>query len=296
MGLKSFVACCSVSGAAGQVHPEMKTVTIPLFGLDESGKSTLLDRLRRQPPKETKPTWGFVTANVLLPGDAVAVLRLFDVGGHERIRGIWTNYIAEAHAICYVVDGSQPDRFAEAAEQLHRIYRTRMVYGKPLLIFVNKRDAPNCVSQESVISALRLDGLLLPLEPGEDPLSASLIARTISAKYAERKGQVIDANILDGFSTLLHAVHRQWAVLDPRVRADTQAQREAYEAELEQRKTRLGTAAGNGNGEAKGKREPEAVPPSDALLVKSVVVGNEDEAEFPAAAAGGDPMPVKLEI
>ena len=63
-----------------------------------------------------------------------APLRLFDVGGGEKIRGIWKCYYMEAHAAVFVVDASDPARFDEARTLLHEAYATETLNGKPLLV------------------------------------------------------------------------------------------------------------------------------------------------------------------
>lgn len=61
-------------------------------------------------------------------------LELYDVGGGRTIRGIWPNYLAECHALVYVVDASAPERAEECRSTLHALLRDHRVAGKPVLL------------------------------------------------------------------------------------------------------------------------------------------------------------------
>ncbi|KJH43618.1 hypothetical protein DICVIV_10360 [Dictyocaulus viviparus] len=66
-------------------------------------------------------------------------IKVYDLGGHERIRDIWTNYYAEVHGIMYVVDLSNEERLEENYETLKKLQQHQGTSRKPFLIVLNKR-------------------------------------------------------------------------------------------------------------------------------------------------------------
>ena len=113
--------------------------TLIMLGCDGAGKSTLVAAMRGGDVSKVTTTVGFDPHKCVLDG---APLRLFDVGGGEKIRGIWKCYYMEAHAAVFVVDASDPARFDEARTLLHEAYATETLNGKPLLV-ANPNPHPN---------------------------------------------------------------------------------------------------------------------------------------------------------
>ena len=110
-----------------------------MLGCDGAGKSTLVAAMRGGDVSKVTTTVGFDPHKCVLDG---APLRLFDVGGGEKIRGIWKCYYMEAHAAVFVVDASDPARFDEARTLLHEAYATETLNGQPLLV-ANPNPSPN---------------------------------------------------------------------------------------------------------------------------------------------------------
>ena len=87
---------------------------ILVLGLDKSGKTTLLERLKELytdvpglEPDAILPTVGL---NVGRIEACNAHLILWDLGGQLGLRGIWEKYYADAHGLLYVVDAADPSR------------------------------------------------------------------------------------------------------------------------------------------------------------------------------------------
>ncbi|KAI8928649.1 P-loop containing nucleoside triphosphate hydrolase protein [Entophlyctis helioformis] len=70
----------------------------------------------------------------------VVGIKFFDVGGSDKIRGIWRNYLAEAHGCVYVINGSDTQRLNESIQSLVEVYTHRMLDKKPILILVTHTD------------------------------------------------------------------------------------------------------------------------------------------------------------
>ena len=92
-------------------------VSILVVGLDNSGKSTLINYLK---PTEQKtlniaPTVGFSTEEFRVLGMKVTC---FDMSGQGKYRNLWESYYGQVNAIIFVVDAADKLRLAVAKEEL----------------------------------------------------------------------------------------------------------------------------------------------------------------------------------
>ena len=74
-----------------------------MLGLDNSGKTSILYRLKLGQPKRTVPTIGFNVETLEYKNIAFTV---WDVGGQEKLRALWRHYFASTQALIFVVDSS----------------------------------------------------------------------------------------------------------------------------------------------------------------------------------------------
>jgi ADP-ribosylation factor-like protein 6 len=137
-----------------------RKVNIVLVGLDNSGKTTVLNKLK--PSKtaltETTPTIGynleeFTRGNLKFSA--------YDMGGGSQFRDIWANYYNDCDALIFVVDGSDALRLQVAYNELGSIIEDRGFRDKrtPVLVLANKTDLPSCLSVIEIQRALRLDSI-----------------------------------------------------------------------------------------------------------------------------------------
>lgn len=143
--------------------------SILLLGLDNAGKTTLLEQIKSSYNPDhnarlnTVPTVG---QNVSLVDLGECYLKIWDVGGQHTLRGLWQNYYSSCHAIVFVIDstdvgdadvekineGSAPGggevdvgRLEECKLVLESILGDQQTEGVPLLVLANKQDAEDCV-------------------------------------------------------------------------------------------------------------------------------------------------------
>jgi ADP-ribosylation factor related protein 1 len=102
-------------------HPSLTSLeySVLLLGLDNAGKTTLLNQIKKNfiPPSDsstsnttananagkTVPTIGQNVSTITLPD---MYLKIWDVGGQLSMRGLWQSYYTSCHAIIFVVDSS----------------------------------------------------------------------------------------------------------------------------------------------------------------------------------------------
>lgn len=111
-----------------------KNQEIIMVGLDAVGKTTILYILKENENLPTVPTIGF---NIEECQIKKTKLKIWDVGGQERIRHLWGSYSKESNGVVYVFDISYPEKWKEAAALLHKIMDERRL---PTLILLNKTD------------------------------------------------------------------------------------------------------------------------------------------------------------
>jgi len=137
--------------------------SILLLGLDNAGKTTLLEQIKalyspdHHPKLQTVPTVGQNVSLISLPD---CYLRIWDVGGQHSLRGLWQSYYSSAHAIVFVIDSTdigdaslaqssadadEDGRLAECKLVLEDVLQHEATEGVPVLVLANKQDREDCV-------------------------------------------------------------------------------------------------------------------------------------------------------
>eukprot|EP01027_Heterolobosea_sp_BB2_P000334 GEZU01000482.1.p1 GENE.GEZU01000482.1~~GEZU01000482.1.p1 ORF type:complete len:183 (+),score=46.47 GEZU01000482.1:152-700(+) len=120
---------------------------ILMLGLDAAGKTTILYNLKLGEVVTTIPTIGFNVEEIKYKS---LTLRVWDVGGQDRIRILWRHYFKNSNALIYVVDSADPERIRESMEELQKCLTDPTLAGIPVLIYANKQDLPNSLSVQEI--------------------------------------------------------------------------------------------------------------------------------------------------
>lgn len=137
--------------------------SVLILGLDNAGKTTLLEQLKSQFPLTDKgrrneeqklkaldnimPTVGQNVGHVKV---ANVLLKLWDVGGQENLRTLWDSYYEQAHAVVFVVDSCDRDRIEECRQTLDSIVSHESIEGAPILMLANKQDKEDRMEVEDI--------------------------------------------------------------------------------------------------------------------------------------------------
>ncbi|XP_077421995.1 ADP-ribosylation factor-like protein 14 [Vanacampus margaritifer] len=126
-----------------------------MLGLDQSGKSTLLYKLKYNESVVTVPTVGF-NVETLETDRSSPGLTVWDVGGQRKMRPHWKHHYADTAGLVFVVDSADQGRLDEARKELHRVLKYESLKGVPLVVLSNKQDLRGALSPEAVCQKLGL--------------------------------------------------------------------------------------------------------------------------------------------
>eukprot|EP00931_Biecheleriopsis_adriatica_P102971 TRINITY_DN77867_c0_g1_i1.p1 TRINITY_DN77867_c0_g1~~TRINITY_DN77867_c0_g1_i1.p1 ORF type:complete len:184 (+),score=43.26 TRINITY_DN77867_c0_g1_i1:132-683(+) len=132
-----------------------KKVRIVVVGLDNSGKTTVLNALKpKKASLETVPTVGFSTEEFQKHGINICA---FDMSGQSRYRNLWEHYYCEVEGIIVVIDATDKIRFAVVKDELETMLEDERIKGIPMLFLNNKMDQPMASHPAETIKALDLE-------------------------------------------------------------------------------------------------------------------------------------------
>mmetsp|Transcript_7801 Transcript_7801/g.20130 ORF Transcript_7801/g.20130 Transcript_7801/m.20130 type:complete len:219 (+) Transcript_7801:166-822(+) len=129
---------------------------ILMVGLDASGKTTILYRLKLGEVTTTIPTIGFNVETVQYKNISFTV---WDVGGQDKIRPLWRHYYHGTNGLVFCIDSNDRERIEDARDELSKILDEEEMKDAVLLVFANKQDLPMAMSVSEVTTRLRLEEL-----------------------------------------------------------------------------------------------------------------------------------------
>merc|ERR1711890_142789 len=130
----------NMGGIVSRLNALFQTPTpieISMVGLDSAGKTTVLYQMKTKTTIATIPTIGFNVESFKVKN---VTFNVWDIGGQDKIRALWSTYIENAAGIVFVVDIVDKDRWSEAAAELEKIIS--LSGNKPILVLANKADDP----------------------------------------------------------------------------------------------------------------------------------------------------------
>ncbi|KEG12654.1 putative ADP-ribosylation factor family [Trypanosoma grayi] len=133
---------------------------VTLVGLQGAGKTTFLaaicDGKESVQLHDTIPTIGLNTRKVTRGS---VNIKVWDIGGQPRFRGMWERYCRGVQSIVFVVDACDVALFEEVRRSLHDLVERPCLSGIPLLVLANKNDLEEACSADAVAAELQLSKL-----------------------------------------------------------------------------------------------------------------------------------------
>ncbi|XP_022377383.1 ADP-ribosylation factor-like protein 13A [Enhydra lutris kenyoni] len=134
-----------------------RNVTIIIIGLDNSGKTVLVEAFQRLLPSRMDNCMKPELITLLLDEYEVSI---YDLNGDMKGREIWPNYYAQAHGLVFVLDSSDLGRMQEVKIIMTHLLADKRVAGKPLLLLANKQDKKDALLPCDIIEYLLLERLV----------------------------------------------------------------------------------------------------------------------------------------
>ena len=135
---------------------DIKNVRIIMIGLDDAGKTTILNVLKIGETTETIPTIGFNVETLDYKGLNFTV---WDVGGQDKIRVLGKHYYQNTDGLIFVVDSNDRDRIEDAAEELKKMLAEEELKDCAVLVMANKQDLNGALSPNDVTDKMGMGQL-----------------------------------------------------------------------------------------------------------------------------------------
>jgi ADP-ribosylation factor-like protein 14 len=144
-------------GLLSSKNPKVNQAHILLLGLDSAGKSTLLYKLKLNKNATTTPTIGFNVEMMELENRLSLVV--WDVGGQEKMRSVWSDYCENADGLVYVVDSTDTQRLEVSRKEFKNILKNEHIQNVPVVVLANKQDVPGALSAEDITRMFKVKKL-----------------------------------------------------------------------------------------------------------------------------------------
>eukprot|EP01061_Rhynchopus_euleeides_P026913 TRINITY_DN43803_c0_g1_i1.p1 TRINITY_DN43803_c0_g1~~TRINITY_DN43803_c0_g1_i1.p1 ORF type:complete len:180 (+),score=79.27 TRINITY_DN43803_c0_g1_i1:256-795(+) len=169
----------NLAGKLKELFSGTKHIELCLVGLENSGKTTILNILSSGYPADPMPTVGLNVKSVKKEG---VTMKVWDLGGQEQFRSEWSRYTNGCDVVLFVVDSSDFERIMIAQKELHTLMSDAKLHGLPLLVVLNKQDLEPHMTKEKVIEELKL----------EDITNNQWMVTAISAKRRQNMNEMVD--------------------------------------------------------------------------------------------------------
>nr|XP_018905918.1 PREDICTED: ADP-ribosylation factor-like protein 13B isoform X1 [Bemisia tabaci] len=193
---------------------DYRNISILLIGLDNAGKTSIANGISGNLTNPVLPTVGFSSVSIKFKKYSVT---LYDVGGGPQIRNIWSQYYGNVHGFIFIIDASDVARLNECKEVFLSMIWHDKVFGKPILIYLNKQDKEGTMHEFDITEHMDVEKLVnLRQCPTKVEICSALPREQISGC---RHNYIPDPSLISGFRwlvsfILLHYKHLNDQVLN----------------------------------------------------------------------------------
>jgi ADP-ribosylation factor-like protein 6 len=128
-------------------------VTIITCGLDNAGKSTIINELKPQEQRQDAIAATFGYSVEEFDKGSVA-FKVFDMGGARKFRELWSHHFKTIQGIIFVIDSSDRARLCLVKDELQLMLENPEIRGVPVLFFANKMDMPGALTPQEIVDAV----------------------------------------------------------------------------------------------------------------------------------------------
>lgn len=128
-------------------------LTIITCGLDNAGKSTIINELKPQEQRSDAiaATFGY---NIEEFEKGNVAFKVFDMGGARKFRELWEHHFKTVQGIIFVIDSNDRARLCLVKEELQQMLQNPQLRGIPILFFANKMDLPGALNPQEITEAV----------------------------------------------------------------------------------------------------------------------------------------------
>ncbi len=114
------------------------TIRVLLYGLEKSGKSTLISSFQEGLFTSGRPDTAQTVSEITI--DTNLTFNITEVGGRKEVRRFVLKFIDHVDAFIFVIDGSNERSFMDAETEFKKILNHPQSLGKPLVVLFHKKD------------------------------------------------------------------------------------------------------------------------------------------------------------
>lgn len=130
---------------------------IAILGLQNAGKSSFVNVINSGNFEDNMiPTVGFHMQKVQ---KGKVTIKIWDMGGQKKFRGMWERYCRGVQVIVFVIDAADQKLFTTAHKELQALLNKSTLAHVPLLVLLNKADLHNAVPPDQIIKQLDLNSI-----------------------------------------------------------------------------------------------------------------------------------------
>ncbi|XP_057335669.1 ADP-ribosylation factor-like protein 13B isoform X1 [Microplitis mediator] len=186
-----------------------KNIILLMAGLDNSGKTSVLNCISNDLDENVMPTMGF---RVVTLKHKFYSIKVYDVGGAAQIRSIWNKYYSDIHGIIYVVDAANLSRLNENKLVFAELISHEHIAGKPILLLANKQDVTGAIDELDLVENL-------DVEHAANSMRCPTRVETCSCVITQEYYKQNTMGIINGFKWLLDTISKNYTELNNRIKA-----------------------------------------------------------------------------
>ncbi|KAG7212950.1 hypothetical protein KM043_002291 [Ampulex compressa] len=185
-----------------------KTIILLIVGLDNAGKTLVLNHISGDPDRDVLPTMGFRIVSLKYKS---YVVKIYDIGGSTQIRALWPKYYNDIHGLIYVVDASDISRLTENKIVFGELVSHEHISGKPLLLLANKQDVTGAIDEIDVVESLDVEHVA-------NSMRCPTRVETCSCAYDTQQYKNNTMGIKNGYKWLMDTIDKNYNTLHNRTK------------------------------------------------------------------------------